>query len=206
MSTLIKVCGIRDLKTARFCSELGVDALGFVFCKSIRKITPEEAKSIITSLPKNILKIGVFMDNAIEEVRQIRDFCGLDVIQLHGDEDIDYCKQIKSPYIKAFKTNKQDFDSMKQYDCFGYLVDSPKDFTGDMIGKVFDWTVIKNVSEDIRNRIILAGGLNSSNVVEGIKAVTPFMVDVSSGVETNRVKDLDKIETFIRKVRDFEEN
>lgn len=206
MSTLIKVCGIRDLKTASFCSELGADALGFVFCKSIRKITPEEAKSIITSLPKNILKIGVFMDNTIEEVRQIRDFCSLDVVQLHGEEDIDYCEQIKSPYIKAFKSNGNDFDRMEKYDCFGYLVDSPKDFTGDMVGKAFDWNVINNVPEDIRRRIILAGGLNPSNVVEGIKAVTPFMVDVSSGVETNRVKDLDKIETFIRKVRDFEGN
>ncbi|GFP75088.1 phosphoribosylanthranilate isomerase [Clostridium fungisolvens] len=206
MSTLIKVCGIRDLKTARFCSELGADALGFVFCKSIRKITPEDAKGIITSLPKNILKIGVFMDNTIEEVRQIRDFCGLDVVQLHGEEDIDYCKQIKSPFIKAFKSNENDFDRMKKYDCFGYLVDSPKDFTGDMIGKIFDWNVINYVPEDIRKRIILAGGLNPSNVVEGIKAVTPFMVDVSSGVETNRVKDLDKIEAFIRKVRDFEGN
>ncbi|GFZ31696.1 N-(5'-phosphoribosyl)anthranilate isomerase [Clostridium zeae] len=206
MSTLIKVCGIRDLKTARFCSELGADALGFVFCKSIRKITAEEAKRIITSLPKNMLKIGVFMDNAIEEVRQIRDFCSLDVVQLHGDEEIDYCKQIKSPYIKAFKSNENDFNRMKEYDCFGYLVDSPKDFAGDMIGKVFDWKLLKNVPEDIRNKLILAGGLNPVNVVEGIKAVAPFMVDVSSGVETNRVKDFDKIEAFIRKVRDFEEN
>lgn len=206
MSTLIKVCGIRDLKTASFCSELGADALGFVFCKSIRKITPEEVKSIVASLPKSILKIGVFMDNTVEEVIQIRDFCGLDVVQLHGDEELDYCKQIRSPYIKAFKTNEYDFDSMKKYDCFGYLVDSPKDFTGDMIGKVFDWKLINNVPQDIRDKIILAGGLNPSNVVEGIKAVAPFMVDVSSGVETNRIKDLDKIEAFIRKVRDFEGN
>ncbi|MBK1809081.1 phosphoribosylanthranilate isomerase [Clostridium sp. YIM B02505] len=206
MATLIKICGIRDLKTASFCSELGADALGFVFCKSIRKIAIEEAKNIITSLPKNILKVGVFMNNTIDEVRQIRDFCSLDIVQLHGEEDIDYCKQIRSPYIKAFKTNEQDFDSMNQYDCFGYLVDSPKDFTGDMVGKVFDWKLINSVPQDVRNKIILAGGLNPSNVVEGIKAVMPFMVDVSSGVETNRVKDLDKIEKFIRKVRDFEEN
>jgi phosphoribosylanthranilate isomerase len=206
MSTLIKVCGIRDLKTANFCSELGADALGFVFCKSIRKVTPEEARIIVNSMPKNILKVGVFMDNSVEEVIQIRDFCGLDVVQLHGDEDVDYCKQIRSPYIKAFKTNEHGFDSMKKYDCFGYLVDSPKDFKGDMIGKVFDWKLINNVPQDIREKIILAGGLNPSNVVEGIKAVAPFMVDVSSGVETNRIKDLDKIEAFIRKVRDFEGN
>ncbi|QAA33966.1 phosphoribosylanthranilate isomerase [Clostridium manihotivorum] len=204
MKTLIKICGIKDLDTALACSELGADALGFVFCKSIRKVEPLEAKAIIEKIPKKVLKIGVFMNNSLEEVKEIQRICKLDVVQLHGEESYEYCENLEVSYIKAFKSNELDFEKMKKYHCFGYLVDSPKDFKGDMLGKVFNWESIKYVPEEIRSKLILAGGLNASNVVEGIKAVSPFMVDVSSGVETNRVKDLNKVEEFIRKVRDFE--
>jgi phosphoribosylanthranilate isomerase len=206
MKTLVKICGIKDVDTALACSELGADALGFVFCKSIRKVEPLEARAITEKLPKEILKIGVFMNNSLEEVKEIQRICKLDVVQLHGEENADYCKSLEVSYIKAFKSNALDFQQMIKYHCFGYLVDSPKDFTGDMIGKVFDWESIKSVPEEIRSKLILAGGLNASNVVGAIKEVSPFMVDVSSSVETNRIKDLNKVEEFIRKVRDFERN
>lgn len=202
MSTLVKICGIKTLETAKAAVEYGADALGFVFAESKRKISKEEAKSIIESLPKGVVKIGVFVNASHSELKEIYDYCGLDYVQLHGDETPEFCEKLEMPYIRAFGT-KEELDSsyIESYNSYGYLFDAPAGKYVGGNGVTFDWSLLSNLSDKIRKKLILAGGLNCDNVKRAVEEIHPFMVDVSSGVETDGVKDINKIKKFIEEVK-----
>ena len=200
----VKICGITDLQTALFAIESGADAIGFVFAESKRRISPERAKKIISCLPDSIMKVGVFVNETKDKIEQIADYAGLTAIQLHGDETPEFSRQFSLPVIKAIRVgSSKDLDKISSYSCQYILLDSPKGKYYGGNGIAFDWTVAANKASSNKN-IILAGGLDEGNVAEAIATVRPYMVDVSSGVETDGKKDLDKIRKFIRKAKEGE--
>jgi phosphoribosylanthranilate isomerase len=204
MMTKVKICGLMELEHVKTAIESGADAIGFVFAKSRRQVTVDQARELATAIPSNVLKIGVFVNEALEEVERIAREIPLDVVQLHGDEDPDYVRRLSIPTIKALSIKtKEDVQQASQYEVDYFLFDAPGvEFRGGS-GHSFDWSLLakENISPD---KVILAGGLTENNINEAIHIVQPFMVDVSSGVETAQRKDAEKIRTFIRAVRDEE--
>ncbi|MFB9830005.1 phosphoribosylanthranilate isomerase [Lederbergia wuyishanensis] len=193
----MKICGIMSEEAALAASEAGADFLGFVFAESKRKITPESAALIIQRVQQNVKSVGVFVNESYENIIRIAGIAKLDYIQLHGDESPEFCKSLPYPVIKAFSIKEQDdIKQLAKYDCEYFLVDSPGVKYRGGSGIPFDWSLLEHL--DIpREKIILAGGLDSENVKKAITTVKPAIVDVSSGVETNGVKDLRKIQEFL---------
>ncbi|CAM4075504.1 phosphoribosylanthranilate isomerase [Lederbergia lenta] len=200
----VKICGITSEEAAFAASENGADLLGFVFANSTREITPERAGEIIKKLPKHVKTTGVFVNETYENIMRIARIADLDYIQLHGDESPEFCRKISLPVIKAFSINdKDDLNTLRNYECAYYLLDSPGlKFRGGS-GIPFDWSLLTDQTIP-RGKVILAGGLNEGNVAEAIAKVQPACVDVSSGVETEGKKDIEKITAFIMKAKNEE--
>lgn len=199
----VKICGITDMKTAKRACEYGTDALGFVFAESKRKIIPELAKEIIQELPANVLKVGVFVNESVEVIQKIADECGLTHVQLHGDEDNYQIRKLNIPSIKALGvTSEEGMKNAQTYEVDYILFDSPKEKFHGGNGKKFSWELLAHMPNELRSKTILAGGLNISNIEEAIRTIQPYMVDVSSGVETEGKKDLKKIKQFIIKAKE----
>ncbi|NRG43754.1 phosphoribosylanthranilate isomerase [Bacillus sp. CRN 9] len=197
----VKICGITDIKTAQFAIECGADALGFVFADSKRKVTVQQAKEIMEKLPTSILKVGVFVNETIQNMTAIASQAGLTTIQLHGDEPPEICRNLgvtgTIKTIKAFNVGaREDLRQVDGYGCDYYLLDSPRGRYRGGNGTAFDWTVLEGI-QLIDKKVILAGGLTPENVAEAIRQTNPYMVDVSSGVETDGKKDHRKIKAFI---------
>jgi len=196
----VKICGITNLDDAISAYEYGADALGFVFYKkSQRYITPERARSIIVKLP-SIEKIGVFVDESPDRINSIVEEICLTGVQLHGEESPKMIEKIKVPVIKAIRINdKNDIKQMKKYSVSTFLLDSFTQSYGGS-GKMFDWSIA--VEAKRFGRIILSGGLTPENVEDAIRAVKPYGVDVSSGVESEPgKKDKKKVQEFIKKAK-----
>ncbi|MDP4169699.1 MAG: phosphoribosylanthranilate isomerase [Bacillota bacterium] len=193
----VKICGITELESAIAAVENGADAIGFVFAKSSRQITAEKAKEIIEGLPEGIMKVGVFVNESKEEIEKIVSVAGLTHVQLHGDELPAFCKSLSMPMYKAISIQKG--EDLKEIDSFPgafILLDGPKGKYSGGNGVSFEWDTVK-VEELAGKQIILAGGLHEGNVVDAIRKIKPYMVDVSSGVETSGRKDVKKIKSFI---------
>ncbi|MGE7882245.1 phosphoribosylanthranilate isomerase [Bacillus sp. NPDC094077] len=199
----VKICGITDVETAKSACEYGADAIGFVFAESKRKITPERAKEIIGELPANVLKVGVFVNESVEVIQKIADECGLTHVQLHGDEDNHQIRRLNIPSIKALGvTSESDMQNAQTYEANYVLFDSPKEKFHGGNGKTFSWESLAYMPKELRKKTILAGGLNVLNIEKAIRNVQPYMVDVSSGVETEGKKDIEKIKQFIQKAKE----
>jgi phosphoribosylanthranilate isomerase len=199
--TKVKICGIQQLEAAMWAVEAGVDAVGFVFADSKRRVTLEKAAAISDSLPAGILRIGVFVNASKEELQNAVEKVNLDYVQLHGDESPAYCSTLTVPYIKAVSINKKkDLDILPEYGGDMVLVDSGIGPYRGGNGTSFDWEYLKN-DQSRNHKLILAGGLKKENVGEAIHKVRPYMVDVSSGVESGGIKEKVKIEEFINEVR-----
>lgn len=202
--TRIKICGITSLDDALTAIELGADALGFVFADSPRQIDPETVCKIIRVLPPFINTVGVFVDEKAETVKQTANHCGLHTVQLHGNESHSYVKKLGLSVIKAFRIrDKSDLEEIKRFELTHFLLDTYDEHKSGGTGKSFDWEIAK--AAKAMGRIILSGGLNSSNITAALEGVKPYAVDVSSGVEKSPgIKDYRKIEDFIRKVRTWD--
>jgi phosphoribosylanthranilate isomerase len=202
MSIRVKICGITTKDDAFKAVKFGADALGFVFYKkSPRYVSPSRARNIVEILPPFVSVVGVFVDEKIGAIRDIAGFVGLNAVQLHGDEDHHFCHRLKRyqvlRIIKGFRVNEAfDFETVRKYDVDGYLFDAHQEAAFGGTGKVFNWELLK--SADIRGPVILSGGLTPENVMEAVRTVKPFAVDVSSGVEASPgVKDHHKLQAFI---------
>ncbi len=200
----VKICGITNLEDARDSVKAGCNALGFVFYKkSPRYIKPEKASKIIKELPKNVKKIGVFVNAKEKTVRSIAKICGLDMLQFHGDETPQFCQRFSNyKVIKAFRIkNKIDLRKILKYKTFAYLFDT---FVLEKIGgtgRKFNWNLLRKIDK-IKQQIFLSGGLNTRNVKEAIKIVHPGWVDVSSSLELKPgKKDYKEIREFIKAVK-----
>ena len=200
--TKIKLCGLSrqcDIETA---NELKPEYIGFVFAqKSKRYVELEKAVQLKQLLSSDIQTVGVFVDETPEVVAELLNSGVIDVVQLHGREDKAYIERLRQhtdkPIIKAFQIkSQQDLTEAEHCTADYVLLDS-----GAGTGKVFDWTVLKN----IRRPYFLAGGLSPDNAGEAIKLLHPFAVDVSSGIETDNLKDKEKAAAFIAAVRKEEQ-
>lgn len=200
---LVKICGIKTIEAAQVAVQSGANFIGFVFAPSKRKMKPEDAQKIAQSIPPSIKKVGVFVNETVDHMHHIGQLVGLDTIQLHGDEPAKVSEQLSRlsyKVIRAVPANQLDFfQKNKHYPCDYFLLDSPPKKHRGGSGEPFDWAIISNIPID-RSKIILAGGLSPENVREAIEFVKPAGVDVSSGVETNGVKDQRKIKAFIENV------
>jgi len=198
----VKICGITSLDDALMAVEAGADALGFVFYdKSPRNINPLAAAKIISRLPPFIQTVGLFVNEELEKVNWTADYCGLDLVQFHGDETPEDCLELKRRVIKAFRIQSiVSIDPLKKYRVAGYRLDAwcPDCYGG--TGKTFNWELAAAAGD--YGPIILAGGLTPENVVEAVRQVQPYAVDVSSGVETEPGrKDKVKVREFIRRAK-----
>ena len=183
--TEIKICGITNLDDALTASEAGADALGFIFYpKSPRCVSPREARGIISELPRTVSKVGVFVNDDPERIEEISGTCGLDFIQLHGDETPDYCRRFPvSTVIKAFSPRSAaDLNRLGDYSVRAILVDAfaPGLYGG--TGKTSNWELARAIGE--RCPLILSAGLSTRNVQDAIATVSPDAVDINSGVES----------------------
>src|SRR5699024_891026 len=197
---LVKICGIQTIEVARVAVEAGADFLGFVFAKSKRQVTKEQAREIIATLPTHIKTVGVFVNETVDEMKATAEISGLDYIQLHGDETAEVAYALPYKIIKAFPVTKETLPTIQDYPANYYILDSPIGGNRGGNGTTFDWDLAHNLPIDI-DKIILAGGLTSHNVQTAIQRLVPIGVDVSSGVETNGNKDHTLIQTFIKQAK-----
>lgn len=198
---LAKICGITTIEAGLKAAESGADFIGFVFAKSKRQVTKQQARVIAEKLPVNVKKVGVFVNEDLATIQDIAKTVELDYVQLHGDESADFCKSVGYPIIKAFQIREQaDVDELANYKCDYFLLDSPAGKYRGGNGETFNWSLVKDLA-DLEGKVLLAGGLHAGNVAEAIKEVKPAGIDVSSGVETNGIKDNDKIKAFIHEVK-----
>ncbi len=203
----IKICGITNIGDALSAVENGADALGFIFYrKSKRYICPATAKEVIRKLPADLAKIGVFVNGKGREVKEIARFCGLNFIQLHGDESFEYCGQFPaSSLIKAFSPRREeDLLKLNSYPVRAILADAREPGTYGGTGKISDWNLSRKIRE--RQTLILAGGLNAENIEDAILAVRPHAVDINSGIEKGPgKKDHELMRRLIQIVREMDE-
>lgn len=197
--TKVKICGL--MKPEHIKAAEHADAIGFVFAPSKRQVTLEQAAELAKHVPAGVDKIGVFVNASLEEIERIVREVPLTMVQVHGDEPDELVKAISVPVVQAFAVRTSaDVEKLNKSAADFILVDAPgTEFRGGS-GHVFDWSLLDGADID-HSRLIVAGGLNPKNVAAAIDQTKPFMVDVSSGVETEGVKDAVKIEQFIRKAK-----
>lgn len=198
----IKICGLSRECDVDAVNTAKPDYIGFVFAdKSKRKVSPETALRLKKKLDKNIKGVGVFVNNDIDFVVSLINWGIIDIVQLHGDEDENYINLLKSkinvPVIKAVRVkNTEDILNGDKLSVDYLLLDTyiKNEYGGS--GKVFDWSLIPQISKPY----FLAGGLNTENILSA-KKVNAYCLDVSSGVETDGKKDKNKIIEIVKKVR-----
>lgn len=179
----VKICGITNRADAQDAVDAGADALGFVFAKSSRQVTKEQARDIIEKLPPFVSPVGVFVDEAVAAIKGICDFCGIHTVQLHGNEDPLYIHDLKGyTMIKAFRIqDEDDLACLSPYKPHAFLLDSYVRGVMGGTGVAFNWEIARQAHK--YGTIILSGGLTAENVAEAVRIVKPYAVDVSSGVE-----------------------
>ena len=193
----VKICGLKEEQHVQAAIRAGAAWIGFMFAPSKRQISKERASELAKLIPPHVKKVGVFVNPTEDEVREAVETVGLDYVQYHGNETPNFINNLGYPSIKALSIRSaEDVEKASHYDVDFYLFDAPgTDFAGGS-GHIFDWFLLEQLSIP-KNRVILAGGLNSQNVALAIAQVEPFGVDVSSGVEKDGAKNSELIQQFI---------
>ena len=197
--TKIKMCGLSRIEDIEAANAIKPDYIGFVFAEiSKRRVSALEASKLKSKLAPDIKAVGVFLDDKLDFVASMLNLGIVDVVQLHGSEDEEYIERVRQitnkPIIKAFIIrSKKDVERAERSTADYILLDGGK---GE--GKAFDWSLLK----DIKRPYFLAGGLNPDNVSDAVKALKPYAVDVSTGIETDGVKDREKMTAFANTVRE----
>ncbi len=196
MSVRVKICGITNLRDAVAAADAGADAVGFVFAESPRRLTVDAARRISRKLPAFLHKVGVFANALPADVALTARAAGLTYVQLHGDESKADARAIPFPSVKVLKVaDASVLDLVRRWGADLVHLD-----TGGGSGRTFDWTIARRAGKFAR--VILAGGLNPTNVREAIRVSKPFAVDVASGVESRPgKKDHALIRRFIEEAR-----
>jgi len=201
--TRVKICGIREALHGVVAADAGADAIGLVFYReSPRYVTPGAAANVVAMLPPFVTSVGLFVDATEGKIHDTLASVRLDMLQFHGDEAPDFCASFGLPYIRAVAM-KEGTDLLEWAGRFSsaraLLVDAHVPGIPGGTGQTFDWSAIPR---DLPIPLIVSGGLDAQNVGDAIRAVHPWAVDVSSGVEASRgSKDPRKIVDFIRSVR-----
>lgn len=199
--TKIKMCGLRRTEDIDFANRLKPDYIGYVFAeKSKRYITPEKAAELTKLMDADIVPVGVFVDETMENVIAAVKMGAVKMVQLHGSESEDFVSELKSlgiPVIKAFQVGSAEDIAAAEGSCADMvLLDSGKGS-----GHTFDWSLIGS----IRRPYLLAGGITAENAAQAIRQLRPYGVDASSCLETNGFKDFAKMSAFAQAVREAEE-
>lgn len=206
--TRIKICGITRPEDANAVVDAGADAIGLVFYPpSPRAVSIEQAQNVVADVPAFVTVTALFVNPTVEQVQSVLDSVRIDLIQFHGDEDDDFCRQFGHPYIKALRV-RQASDvvalCLRFPSALAVLLDSYKPGVPGGTGETFDWSL---VPETPPKPIILAGGLDPDNVNHAIDVVRPYAVDVSGGVEAAKgIKDHGKITKFVNEVYRVDQN
>ena len=198
----VKICGMT--RTVDICAavEAGVDALGFVFTpRSKRFVAADGAAALVSAVPAFVSRVGLFMDQSTEVVLQVLGLVRLNLLQFHGSEPAEFCEQFGLPYIKAIgmgaETEAGSLCAAYPGAC-GVLLDSHEPGHAGGTGHVFDWNRIPAIDKPL----VLAGGLNRANVARAVRAVQPWAVDVSSGVEdAPGIKNHERMREFIEEAK-----
>jgi phosphoribosylanthranilate isomerase len=193
----VKICGICDVEAARSAVEAGADLIGFHFCPSPRRISPEQARDIVDELLVRPTVVGVFIDEDPTEVRKIAGFVGLDLLQLHGSEPPGF--EAGRPVMKVLKVKDSEIPGADEWPD-PIMLDSWSPDQQGGTGRTWDWELARPLIT--ARKVFIAGGLEPGNVGKVVSAFKPYGVDVSSGVESSvRVKDPDKVRAFVHAVR-----
>ncbi|WP_261841106.1 phosphoribosylanthranilate isomerase [Aliamphritea ceti] len=198
----VKICGITCLEDALLAIDAGADALGFVFyAPSPRYVSPDVAAEIIRELPPFVTTVALFVDAPVAEIQSVITLTQIDLLQFHGKETADYCEQFSRPYFKALRMSA-DLDvsatAAEYSSARAILLDAYRKGVPGGTGESFDW---QRIPSDLSKPLILAGGLDESNIYRAITEVSPFAVDVSGGVERIKGrKSPEKINTFMSEV------
>lgn len=202
--TKVKICGLSRIEDIQYCNELTPNFIGFIldFPKSKRNITFDKAKELKSLLNKDIKSVGVFVNANIDTITKYCTENIIDIIQLHGNEDVEYINELKSrvnkPITKAIRVKSaEEIIQADKLPCDYLLLDTYVSNIVGGSGLTFDWSIIPQISKPF----FLAGGLNVDNVSKAIEMCNPFAVDVSSSVEDGDFKSYNKIKEFIHKVR-----
>lgn len=198
----VKICGMTSVRDALYAVECGADAVGFVFYKkSPRAVTAKQVRAITAELPPFVQRVGVFVNESAEKIERTAASCGLDVVQLHGDESPAFCRGIAGRVVKAFRVRDADsLEILSRYQVSAFLLDAYKEGEWGGTGERFNWNLVRRARK--YGPVILAGGLNPGNVADAIRQCRPYGVDVCSGVESRPgKKNLKKVREFIEAVR-----
>jgi len=198
----VKICGITNIDDALAAMDMGADLLGFNFYpKSPRYVTPETAEGIINKLPGFIDTAGVFVNASVEQIHEINAVCNLDWVQLHGDEDPEFCRSLLSHSVKTMKAirvkDQADIERAEDFFTDALLLDAfdPDKYGG--TGLTFDWNIIGHIGK----RVFLAGGINPDNAEDAVK-LGVYGIDVCSGIEAEPgKKDHGKMKTLFDNIR-----
>ena len=201
--TRIKICGITTPEDARIAVEHGADAIGLVFYpKSPRAVTIEQAQDIAAAVPPFVTVVALFVDESASAIRAVLEQVSIGLLQFHGDEDAEFCRQFDRPWIKALRVRPETdiTGSCREFGgASGLLLDAWQDGVPGGTRKTFDWALADG---DYPMPVVLAGGLHADNVGEAIASLKPFAVDVSGGVEAEPGrKDQQRIKEFIAAVK-----
>lgn len=201
----IKICGLTRKQDVQVAVTEGADALGFVLYEpSPRSVSVEQAANLIKSVPAFVTTVALFVDESAQEIHRALTICQFDLLQFHGDESPEFCRQFNRPYMKAIRVrsaNDIDLAVQRYSDAKALLLDAYVENLPGGTGQAFDWRLIPKLSIPW----VLAGGLNANNVADAINQVHPYAVDISGGVEVSKgIKDSQKIQEFIREVRNAE--
>ncbi|GHT52028.1 N-(5'-phosphoribosyl)anthranilate isomerase [Endomicrobiia bacterium] len=199
--TKIKICGLKREEDIGFVNIAKPDYIGFVFAGEKRKIDFNTATKLKSLLNKEIQTVGVFVNIDVDNILNLCRDCIIDLVQLHGDEDELYVsklkEKVKQPIIKVVRVKEKIRDIKTKADFT--LFDMHNDFEYGGCGKVFDWSLIRQYKQPF----FLAGGLNKDNIEKALTELKPYCIDLSSGVETDGIKDLNKIKEIIQIVRKY---
>ncbi|MGZ5007490.1 MAG: phosphoribosylanthranilate isomerase [Methylobacter sp.] len=204
MRTRVKICGFTRAEDAVCAAQLGVDAIGLVFYPpSPRHVEIDQAVKIVNALPAFVSVVALFVDEQETRIREVLDRVPIDCLQFHGDESPEACRIYNKRYMKAVRM-EDGVDipdlALKYHDAAGLLLDAYHPGAKGGTGSRFDWN---RIPEHCALPIILAGGLDINNARQAVRAVKPYALDVSSGVEAEKgVKDALKMAAFIREVNE----
>jgi len=196
----VKICGMTNLNDALLCESSGADALGFIFFKkSKRYIEPELAKNIINHLSPFTMKVGVFVNESVDFINETAFLLNLNSVQLHGEESFEIIRNINIPVIKSLRINNEfDFSILKKYPDTCFLFDTYSESVYGGTGKTFSWELIP---DEIKSKIILAGGISINNIEDIFNNIKPAAVDISSSLESEPgKKDNEKVREFFKKI------
>jgi len=202
----VKICGITNINDALVCENFGANALGFIFYrKSKRYINPDHAKEIISELGPFIQKVGVFVNESPDKINQIVAHCGLNLVQLHGDESADDTEMVDVPVIKGFRVRDAfNYEILDNYQNCYLLLDAFSESEYGGTGHNFSW---HEIPSELKSKIILAGGVSADNIERIYTDICPMAIDLSSSVEEKPgIKSHKKLNELFIKINRLRDN